>query len=97
MVGAAAPRWAAEGEAEPAAGAGNCWWPRARGWDHTTKIRTEQLFSLQSEGMLHFKVLDLVKVYSASSQLYIGKEQSFSNNPTSFFIISSVGKGNLYK
>lgn len=63
----------------------------------TAKIHTKQFFSLQSEGMLHFKFLDLTKVYSTSSQPYIGEEQFFSNNPTLFFITSSVGKGNLYK
>jgi len=87
MVGAATLRLAVEGEAEASAGSGNCWWPGAHGWDHITKIYTEQLFSLQSEGILHFKFLYLIKVYSASSQLYIGEEQFFSNNPTFFYHI----------
>lgn len=51
----------------------------------------------QNGGMLHFEFLDLIKVYSVSSQQYIDKEQFFSNNPAIFFITSLAGKGNLYK
>lgn len=49
----------------------------------------DQLFFPQSEGMLHFKFPDQIKVYSASSQLYVGKEH--------FILITYlVGKGNPY-
>lgn len=78
MVGEAVPGWAVQGEAKPSVDSGNCWWPHGR--TDTAKILAEQLFSLQSEGMLHFKFLDLIKVYSASSRIYTGKELFFSNN-----------------